>query len=72
MLYQFTVFLHVVFCSSFHLTVFYLILNLKNDNFKRHFKTLNYFSWKSHEHKSCRTHQDLQLLFWSFLHQTKL
>ena len=26
---------------------------------------------KSHEHKSCRTHRDLQLLFWSSFHVTK-
>ena len=26
---------------------------------------------KSHEYKSCRTHQFLQLLFWSYFHVTK-
>ena len=73
MLYPFFVFLLLLVCSSFHVTVFYLFefWISKNDNFKRHFGTLIDFSWKKHEHRSCRTYQDLQLLFWSFLHPIK-
>ena len=38
---------------------------------KRYFGTLIDFRWKNHEHRSCRTYQDLQVLFWSFLHPIK-
>jgi hypothetical protein len=47
------------------------ILNLKNENFKQDFETTNDFGCKSHQQQGCRTHQGLQLLFWSFLHRTK-
>jgi hypothetical protein len=74
MLYQFTVFLQLLFLSYFHVTLFYQlqIWILKSGNFEPYFEVVNDFSWKSHEHKSCRTNQDLQLLFWSFVHRTKL
>ena len=47
------------------------IWNLKFDKFKPNFKTLNDFRCKSNEYKSCSTHQDLQLLFWSSYYLTK-
>jgi hypothetical protein len=34
-------------------------------------ETQNDCSWKSVEYQSWTTHQDLQLLYWSFLHPTK-
>jgi hypothetical protein len=48
MLYQFIVFLKLLFWSSFYVTVFYQfeIWISKNDNFKRHFQILNDFNWK--------------------------
>ena len=73
MLYQFIVFLRLLFCPSFHVTEFYLFefWISKNSNFKCHFETLNDFRWKCHKHKSCKTYQDLQLLFWLFLHPSR-
>jgi hypothetical protein len=47
------------------------IWNLKFDKFKSKFQTLNDFRCKSDEYKSCSTHQDLQLLFWSSCHLIK-
>ena len=44
---------------------------LKNDKFEPEFETQNDFNIKSDEYKSCSTHQDLQLLFWSSCHLTK-
>ena len=44
---------------------------LKNDKFEQKFETLNDFRCKSDEYKSCSTHQDLQLLFWSSCYLTK-
>ena len=44
---------------------------MKFDKFKLNFQTLNDFRCKSGEDKSCSTHQDLQLLFWSSYHLTK-
>ena len=44
---------------------------MKFDKFKPNFKTLNDFRCKSDKHKSCSTHQDVQLLFWSSYHLTK-
>jgi len=44
---------------------------LKNDKFEQKFETLNDFRCKSDEYKSCSTHKDLQLLFWSSYHLTK-
>ena len=62
------------FCcwSYFHVTKFeqFKISISINDTFKQNFEIPNLNS-KSYEQKSCRTHQDLQLLFWSFLHPTK-
>ena len=73
MVYQFIVFLQLLFWlflyprrlknSKFEFE--------KNKNFKQDFKTANDFGYKSHQQQSCRTHQDLQLLFWSFLHPIK-
>ena len=43
----------------------------KNGNLKQHFQRVNDFSWKSQQQQqSCRTHQDLQLLFWKTSHVT--
>ena len=44
---------------------------MKFDKFKPNFKTINDFRCKSDEYKSCSTHQDLPLLFWSSCHLTK-
>ena len=48
MIYQFIVFLQLLFLSSFHVTLFYQfkIWISKNDNFNQHFKAVNGFSWK--------------------------
>ena len=65
--------LQLLFWSSFRVTKLeqFKFWILKNNKFKLDFKTPNDFIWKSDEYQSCRTHQDLQLLFWSFLHPTK-
>ena len=39
--------------------------------FKAIFEALNEFKWKTFQLQSCITSQDLQSLFWSFLHLTK-
>jgi hypothetical protein len=44
---------------------------LKNNEFEPKFEMQNDFNMKSDEYQSCSTHQDLQLLFWPFLHLTK-
>ena len=64
----------LLFWSSFHVMNFerFKIWISENNNFKQDFETLNDFSWKTHEYQSCSTHQDVQLMFWSFLHLTKL
>ena len=64
--------LQLWFWSSFHATLFYQlkIWISKNINLKQHFPRVTDLSWKSHEHTSCTTHQDLQLLFWSSFHVT--
>ena len=42
-----------------------------NQFFKAIFEALNEFKWKTFQLQSCITSQDLQSLFWSFLHFTK-
>jgi len=44
---------------------------LGKENFKSKFEALNKFKSKSFELQSCITSQDLQSLFWQFLHLTK-
>jgi hypothetical protein len=65
--------LQLLVWSSCHLTKFYQIKfwNLKNDKFKPEFEHPNDFSWKSDEYQSWITHEDIKLLYWSFLHPTK-
>ena len=61
------------FWSSYHVTLFerFKIWNSNNFNLKQYFERVNDFSWKTHEYQSCRTHQYVQLLFWSYFHLTK-
>ncbi len=65
---RFTTFILVIFLYNFFWTIWIWIS--KYNNFKQHFKILNDFKWKNCQQQSCITYQDLQLLFWSFLHIT--
>ena len=65
-------------CTTFILVILsctlferFKILNLNNFNLKQYFKRVNDFRWKTHEYQSCRNHQYIQLLFWSYFHLTK-
>ena len=62
-------FILVIFLYNIFWTVWIWIW--KYNNFKQHFQILNDINWKSHQQQSWITHQDLKLLFWSFLHTTK-
>ena len=64
----------LLFWSSYHVTLFerFKFWNSNNFNFKQYFERVNDFTWKTHEYQSCRTHQYVQLLFWSYFHLTKL
>ena len=42
-----------------------------NQFFEAIFEALNEFKWKTFQLQSCITSQDLQSLYWSFLHLTK-
>ena len=48
-----------------------LFFSSANYFFKTIFEALNEFKWKTFQLQSCITSQDLQSLFWSFLHLTK-
>jgi len=63
----------LLFWLSFHVMNFewFKIWILENDNFKPDFQPLNDFSWKTHKNQICRTHQDVQLIFWSSFHLIK-
>jgi len=64
--------LQLLFWKTFHVTLFvqFKIWISKNRKFKQDFQTPNNVRWKSHEHKSCISQQDLQLLFWKTFHIT--
>ena len=49
----------------------YFFLPWANQFFEAIFEALNEFKWKTFQLQSCITSQDLQSLFWSFLHLTK-
>ena len=59
-----------LFGSSCHVTLFerFKIWNSNNYNLKQHFERVYDLNWKSYEYKSCTTHQDVLLLFWSSFH----
>jgi hypothetical protein len=52
----------------------YSIFNITNDfvlKFTYYFRFINNFKCKNDKYESCRTHQDLQILFRSLIHVLK-